>query len=291
MQTFTRILFLFIVFLVAVSCFDSFSYAETPQPCTSSSKLIQNVDPNETILKFEQFLRAETKEHRESLESIYLKIRDWTISLAVVISVIFGWLSWKSKKEITAQLNEQFKKNVDPIIALKLAENDRKIKESIQKAEEQFVALNRYLLELTTKLDSHALIINGAFSLNGLSGKKILWVDDEPANNAFPKQLLEKAGVTFITTLSTDEALKCLEEDKFNLIISDMRRGENKIAGLELLKKLKEISNTTPVIIYTSSKAISHYGEAACKFGAKKAVTGETVLVREVMNIFSEKKG
>ncbi|MBU3002143.1 response regulator [Paraglaciecola arctica] len=80
---------------------------------------------------------------------------------------------------------------------------------------------------------------------------RLLWVDDNPHNNLTEKRYLEKQNITVYQVNSTEEALTSLELYEFDVIISDMGRDGEVLAGLNLLKSLREKNNHTPFLFYT----------------------------------------
>ena len=103
---------------------------------------------------------------------------------------------------------------------------------------------------------SHSSI---AQSISSLKWKnRILWVDDRPDNNVYERQAFEEQGLHFKLALSTDEAMKILEREKFAAIISDMGRVEGPKEGYVLLDKLRKSGNNTPFVIYAGSNLPEH---------------------------------
>jgi CheY-like chemotaxis protein len=98
-------------------------------------------------------------------------------------------------------------------------------------------------------------------------GRTLLWVDDNPNNNVFEKQALAALGIIISDARSTDEAAALLRNQHFDVIVSDMKRGENATAGYDLLSQVKTSSPSTPLIFYTSS-ANDTLVEAAKQKGA-----------------------
>ena len=91
---------------------------------------------------------------------------------------------------------------------------------------------------------------------------RILWVDDEPDNNVNERQALEALGVRIVLCTTTANALSILGAQSFDAIISDMARAGDQRAGYALLDALMAAGNTTPIIIYASSRAPEHVAEA-----------------------------
>jgi len=233
-----------------------------------------DVNPNDQILKYQEFLREETKLHREYTQWYYSMILKFLSALSVIISAILVWLNWKSKKDIETQVNQQFKEKVENIIDGKIKQVDLLINNNKQKVTKQFEEINKMLLELTTlsnitsEQKGRRNIEEEKINVNDLNGKNILWVDDYPENNDYPRKILEQVGIKFDLALETENAVDILKRKKFDLIISDMGRGNNPSAGLDLLNELKNLGINTPVIIFSSTRAIKKYGRDALELGA-----------------------
>lgn len=83
-------------------------------------------------------------------------------------------------------------------------------------------------------------------TLDNFTGKAILWVDDQPANNMLVMRALRKFGLDIEQATSTTAALDAIARRKFDLVISDMARPEDPHAGYSLLKTLREGGSTVP---------------------------------------------
>jgi CheY-like chemotaxis protein len=106
----------------------------------------------------------------------------------------------------------------------------------------QYDALLKDALETTSKIQvAHT------------AGKRLLWVDDNQANNIYEKQSLTALGIAVTGATSTDEALGLLKNQRFDVIISDMARKEGTTAGYDLLSKIKDAGIAAPLIFYTAS--------------------------------------
>jgi CheY-like chemotaxis protein len=86
-----------------------------------------------------------------------------------------------------------------------------------------------------------------------ISGLRILWVDDEPDNNIEEQMLLSQLGAQITSAENTTAALTDLRTRTFDVVISDMKRGEETTAGLTLLAKMSEDHFNVPIIIYTGT--------------------------------------
>ena len=82
-------------------------------------------------------------------------------------------------------------------------------------------------------------------------GLDILWVDDNPDNNASFIPLLAEGGATTVElALSTEEGLADPEITKYDIILSDMSRNGDDRAGYTLLQGLRERGILTPVLFF-----------------------------------------
>jgi CheY-like chemotaxis protein len=91
---------------------------------------------------------------------------------------------------------------------------------------------------------------------------KVLWVDDNPANNVHERRALEAAGMAVQTALSTEDALARCGSERFDVIVSDLRRGGAAEAGYDLLKALRARGDATPFVIYAGPATAAQRDEA-----------------------------
>lgn len=84
-----------------------------------------------------------------------------------------------------------------------------------------------------------------------LDGARILWVDDHPENNTWERALLGAFSVSVTCVSDTASALKSLQAQDCDVIISDMGRSGVRDEGARALSALKAVRPATPVIFYT----------------------------------------
>ncbi len=82
-----------------------------------------------------------------------------------------------------------------------------------------------------------------------MQGEKILIVDDERIALRNLEHVMKKEGYEVFGTQSGANALKLLEEQQFDAVLTDLRM--EKIDGMQILKKCKEIYPDTEVIMIT----------------------------------------
>ena len=79
---------------------------------------------------------------------------------------------------------------------------------------------------------------------------RILVVDDEESMCQYLSILLQKEGYEVTTVNSGVEALQVIEKDPFDVVMTDIQMP--KMNGIQLLKGIKGLDPTTPVIIMTA---------------------------------------
>jgi DNA-binding NtrC family response regulator len=73
-----------------------------------------------------------------------------------------------------------------------------------------------------------------------LAGMRVLWVDDEPGNNASEVYLLNSLGIYVNQVTSTDAALNQLKREKYEAVVSDVARGSEPDAGIRMVAEMWE---------------------------------------------------
>lgn len=116
----------------------------------------------------------------------------------------------------------------------------------------------------------------------------ILWVDDQPKNNALLIASLRKHGISVVPAESTEEALERFKDIRFNCVISDSCRKEgNKLencsAGIKLARKLRSINENMPIYIYTD-KANPRLKQIAEEAGATAVTSSPSELLKFLGN-------
>ncbi len=92
---------------------------------------------------------------------------------------------------------------------------------------------------------------------------KVLVVDDDPAVRKSIDRVLSNKGYAVITAENGEEALRKLNEEKYDLVYTDIRMPG--MSGLEVAEHVKAQQAWTPVVIITG------YGTDAAEARAKAA--------------------
>lgn len=244
-------------------------------PKNHEYRIQQIEDPSELFLKYESLISEEAREYRKHIEeytSAFIRLVSIIGSVVMIIITVFGIGTWI---QIRRTVNKLFQKNVEKAMEKKFDEYDSIVKVRAK----EYEAL---LLDLTRGIAWFQDEENYSIDPAKLVGKKILWVDDNPSRNELPENVLTAAGIDFTNVHATENVLKALgKAKKFDLIITNMGRGKDSRAGITLLKKLNEIENNIPVIVFSRPQTIKKYDEEIRQLNAK-AVTGYTQIMIEV---------
>lgn len=98
----------------------------------------------------------------------------------------------------------------------------------------------------------------------------LLIVDDNKGTIDALRQIIYEKGYKSIASASAEEALKAFKNNRIDLLITDMKLPG--MSGLELLKRIKALDNTLPVIVITAFGSVEKAVEAV-KLGAFDFVT------------------
>ncbi|MGC8719208.1 MAG: sigma-54-dependent transcriptional regulator [Thermodesulforhabdaceae bacterium] len=96
-------------------------------------------------------------------------------------------------------------------------------------------------------------------------GGRILVVDDEAIALQNMRHVLEKDGHEVILADNGRLALKLLETESFDVVVTDLKMED--VSGIDVLKRVKEVSPTTEVIVVTGYASVETAVEAM-KMGA-----------------------
>ena len=111
--------------------------------------------------------------------------------------------------------------------------------------------------------------------------KKIIVVDDDVIMLQAIKTMLSKHGYKIFATTDAQDALDTLEEEEFDLIISDIMMPY--VSGIELLSALKKTKNKVPIIIISAldqqEVILTAFEEGAEDF-VKKPIQLDELLIR-----------
>ena len=116
------------------------------------------------------------------------------------------------------------------------------------------VSEDEELAEMAERVvDGSAALRRARLVETAVAGARILWVDDNPRWNLNERRMLEGLGAVVVAVDSTPIALALLQTDRFDLVLSDMARGENPAEGLVMLKRLGTAGLGVPTVFYVGA--------------------------------------
>lgn len=113
--------------------------------------------------------------------------------------------------------------------------------------------------------------------------KRVLWADDHPFNNKDIIEIFERRGVQFDLAITTNQAFHLFSENSYDLVITDLTRGNEVDAGFTLITQIIRSSRRTPpLVVYSVGKSLQEYGEIVCKMGAELITGGIGELIGKI---------
>lgn len=114
---------------------------------------------------------------------------------------------------------------------------------------------------------------------------RLLWVDDHPQNNIYEQRFFEDHRIAVHTVTNSADALKLLAMYDYTAVISDMGRGEDRLAGARLAEQMRARSDETPVVIYTIRADGAAEQQAQRNLVAEAGAHGLAVTPQEVRSV------
>jgi DNA-binding response OmpR family regulator len=111
---------------------------------------------------------------------------------------------------------------------------------------------------------------------------RVLWVDDHPQNNIYEKRFFEHHRIAVHNVTGSADALRLLAMYDYTVVISDMGRGEDRLAGLRLANLMHARGERTPLIIYTVRPDGADAQRAQRELVAEAGAQGLVVTPQEV---------
>ena len=165
----------------------------------------------------------------------------------------------------------------------KLTTTDQPAFQKIEDVQDQMRKLSQYDTSESATTDQPAFQKNEDATVFPL-GRRILWVDDNPTNNAYEIAKLQSDGYDIHTAKSTRAAVELLKREagKPDIIISDMGRLEgafyNRSAGIDLIKNIRSQGLNNPIYVYCSRGAEQKYKDEVFRIGGNGITSSPTEL-------------
>lgn len=130
-------------------------------------------------------------------------------------------------------------------------------------------------------------------ALSSARERRILWVDDRPSNYAIQIEKLRGEGWSIDLATSTAEGLKLVENDGYDLVITDIGRDEAGIkrgdAGIQLAKEIRQRNSQIPIIVFSTRQAISRFQASAQRAGVNYLTNSTVELYRYIDSVLAKK--
>ena len=118
-----------------------------------------------------------------------------------------------------------------------------------------------------------------------VAGKRVLWVDDRPEGNELEVIALTALKLDVKQVTTTEQAISDLRERRFDVVISDMKRGENEEAGYDLLGLMLALPHIPPLIFYTRSVVDQDTARSRGAFGTATKASDLVLLVKDALQV------
>ena len=82
---------------------------------------------------------------------------------------------------------------------------------------------------------------------------QVLWVDDNPENNIYEREVLRTLGTNTDVATSTQQGMMALQSKVYDLVISDMYRGSTPNEGLIFLQEMRKSRFPQQVVFYVGN--------------------------------------
>ncbi len=174
---------------------------------------------------------------------------------------------------------------------LKIAGQELTVQSTAEQFSAQIADLQNQVIELRKLVaasDAPMVPADATFAQHQpIPSISMLWVDDNPENNAWEVDQLQRRGIEVVIAKSTEEGLYIAENRPgIRVIVSDMGRVEggksNSNAGIDLLKQLRGRGSVQPFLIYTTGHRAKQHAADIKAAGGDGATASPVELVEWV---------
>lgn len=191
----------------------------------------------------------------------------WPAIFAIVVFIFFEPL----KKLIESARGRKF--------TIKVGGNELTMEEASEIQRQTVNDIQSKLAELEKRLATNGPRASLLESSASRSSKRILWVDDLPKNNSYLVASLEERGAKVDVAVSTQEGIEKFKAIPYDIVISDMGRPEGDHAGLDLLKRIRELNPSVPFFIFCGGWAARNLRKEALAAGITEITSSGTTLL------------
>jgi CheY-like chemotaxis protein len=118
-----------------------------------------------------------------------------------------------------------------------------------------------------------------------VAGKRVLWVDDRPEGNELEMIALTALRLEVKQVTTTEQAISDLRTRHFDVVISDMKRGDDEEAGYDLLGLMLALPHIPPLIFYSRSVIDQDIARRRGAFGTATKASDLVLLVKDALQV------
>jgi hypothetical protein len=161
------------------------------------------------------------------------------------------------------------------------------VEAEFQEAREQLMKAAQTYDAKWDEMELHTLIDRADRIRDWLNGSRVLWVDDLYLANANIFRFLNSYGVVIDTVKTTEEALTALKwaGSAYEVVVSDMVRGDDPLAGIHLVEAMMREGIQKPVIFLVLQLDRSK----GTPMGAIAITDNPLILLHNILNVIESK--
>jgi hypothetical protein len=161
------------------------------------------------------------------------------------------------------------------------------VEAEFQEAREQLIKASQTYDAKWDEMELRSLIDRADRIRDWLDGSRVLWVDDLYLANANIFRFLNSYGVVIDTVKTTEEALTALKwaGSAYEVVVSDMIRGDDPLAGIHLIEEMMRESIRKPVIFLVLQLDRSR----GTPMGAVAITDNPLTLLHNILNVVESK--
>lgn len=237
----------------------------------------------EVLLKYQEFLRKESDQNAAQLNSLIQHTKDWIrivgacfIGIAIVLTFIVGKSLKDVKKLIEERADKEFQEKTQEALDKRLNETDKRYSKRHEKYLKQLGRLISVLFE-TNPTFAEKWVGQYGLKSQDLKGKQVLWVDDDRSGIVhFIIALENYCGAKIEVVDTTEKALDEASATKYDLFISNLRRGLHNDEGVRFTRQIRQRHKNIPVIIFTQPRHAETYMDEIMKAGANEVACADS---------------
>lgn len=191
------------------------------------------------------------------LQSIFSLTDSDLFNDVILLSARFKKLKSDLRKAIISYDNESLRHNeiVNSVISLidEIKENPKqfekydKVEENVEEYAKKKTGADLSIVVKDALIQRLSYIKQKELSIKGL------WIDDNPQNQVFEKEILKTIGVEFDIALNSEQAWYQINHNKYDLIISDILRNGDAKAGINFLNHAANNGFRIPFIFFIAN--------------------------------------